>query len=422
MTAAIAPILKTTVTVYVRHARECSHNGDPHYRGKDCTCPKWLYVYDGTSARRKSAKTRTWSRAEVAAGVERDHLDPVKIRLREIEEGKTREDEERRAAIQANQITIEAALDRWLSSEKDLAEGSFRAYTSMARKVRRWAKRSGFVDLSEITPNILDEWRGAWKKDAADKEDRMGASTQSSFLVRLKAFFKWATAIKLIPENPAANLKRIRPKFAPTQVLTPQQFDLLLTAIVPYVEAQTGEVREFANELRALFLLQRTVGLRLIDCLVLPRTAVTGNRLRTKTMKTGADVKRKLPASVVEALAALSPDRAKFKPEYFLWGLNLQVRILSNRWGKIIAPINPFLQFKDENGQPLRFRSHVLRDTFAVELLLAGFKLEEVSRLLTHESIKTTEVHYAPWIKRRVEQLDAKLEDALSRMGMPFSM
>ena len=59
----------------------------------------------------------------------------------------------------------------------------------------------------------------------------------------------------------------------------------------------------------------------------------------------------------------------------------------------------------------------MLRDTFAVELLLSGMKLEDVSRLLTHKSIKTTEAHYAPWVSRREQQLEDKLGEALSGMG-----
>jgi len=53
--------------------------------------------------------------------------------------------------------------------------------------------------------------------------------------------------------------------------------------------------------------------------------------------------------------------------------------------------------------------SHRLRDTFAVECLLAGVPLERVSILLGHSTIKVTERHYAPWIQKRQQQLDADL-------------
>lgn len=45
--------------------------------------------------------------------------------------------------------------------------------------------------------------------------------------------------------------------------------------------------------------------------------------------------------------------------------------------------------------------SHRLRETFAVDLLEKGVPLEEVSKALGHDSIKTTERHYAKWVKGR---------------------
>lgn len=53
--------------------------------------------------------------------------------------------------------------------------------------------------------------------------------------------------------------------------------------------------------------------------------------------------------------------------------------------------------------------SHRLRDTFAVECLLAGVPLERVSILLVHSTVKVTERHYAPWTQKRQQQLEADL-------------
>jgi len=51
--------------------------------------------------------------------------------------------------------------------------------------------------------------------------------------------------------------------------------------------------------------------------------------------------------------------------------------------------------------------AHRFRDTFAVELLLAGVPLDRVSVLLGHKSVRITEKHYAPWARSRQEQLEA---------------
>jgi integrase len=59
--------------------------------------------------------------------------------------------------------------------------------------------------------------------------------------------------------------------------------------------------------------------------------------------------------------------------------------------------------------------AHRFRETFGVELLLAGIPIERVSVLLGHQSVKVTEKHYNPWVRSRQEQLEADLERAWSR-------
>jgi len=54
--------------------------------------------------------------------------------------------------------------------------------------------------------------------------------------------------------------------------------------------------------------------------------------------------------------------------------------------------------------------SHRLRDTFSVELLQKGISLETVSMLLGHTSIKTTQRHYAPWVKSRQDALETAVK------------
>jgi integrase len=54
----------------------------------------------------------------------------------------------------------------------------------------------------------------------------------------------------------------------------------------------------------------------------------------------------------------------------------------------------------------------MLRDTFAVEMLLAGVPIDQVSMLLGHSSVKITEKHYSPWVKARQDQLAASVRNA----------
>src|SRR5882724_7019226 len=51
----------------------------------------------------------------------------------------------------------------------------------------------------------------------------------------------------------------------------------------------------------------------------------------------------------------------------------------------------------------------MFRDTFAVELLLAGVPIDQVATLLGHRSVKMTEKHYLPWVRARQRQLTASV-------------
>jgi hypothetical protein len=54
----------------------------------------------------------------------------------------------------------------------------------------------------------------------------------------------------------------------------------------------------------------------------------------------------------------------------------------------------------------------MFRDTFAVEMLLAGVPIDQVSLLLGHASVKITEKSYAPFVKARQLQLQESVRNA----------
>ena len=74
-------------------------------------------------------------------------------------------------------------------------------------------------------------------------------------------------------------------------------------------------------------------------------------------------------------------------------------------WQRSLAKLFRLASVK--NGHAHRFR-----DTFAVELLLAGVPLERVSMLLGYQSVKITERHYTPWVRARQAQLEADVKRA----------
>lgn len=235
------------------------------------------------------------------------------------------------------------------------------------------------------------------------------------------------TRQKVARRNPALMLKAVTPNDSQTWPLMPGQFEELLKATYKLDAEAVYKAARVGQHLRALFLVQRWTGLRVGDVLALPKMALQGNRLTVTIQKklnrkpTAARMECILPDHAVDALASL-PARDEEHPDYFFWSRGCSQLTNTNKWLRKVDRLNDYLAFKDEAGRPLRFRSHMLRDTFAVEMLLAGVPLEKVSKLLTHESVTITERYYAKWTASRRQQLEDDAVAAMRRMGVTVTM
>jgi integrase/recombinase XerD len=365
-----------------------------------------------------SAKTRSWEQAERFAKAERDKRDPVQAELLKIAESEAA----KAAANLPLRKPLADALEQWVTGMKSPDKTSINAYRSTANRIKKWAKGVGVTHVNDVTPSQLDQWRGEWSPDAKDEFNRLALTTQAALLTRIKAFFRWATAMEYTRRNPCLMLKAITPDESQTWPLNPTQFEELLAATYKMDDDAARVSGKVGVELRALFLVQRWTGLRVGDVLILSKTALRGNRLAAVIRKkrnrkpTASRIECVIPDHVVAALTSL-PFRKGVHPDYFFWARSCtEVSETNKRVGQITR-LNKYLSFTDEKGEPLEFRSHMLRDTFAVELLLAGVPLEKVSKLLTHESVAMTERYYAKWTAVRRQMLEDEHVAAMRKMG-----
>ena len=418
------PITSTTISVFTRHSEKCPRRDEPQWRR--CKCRKSLYIREGGKTAYVSAKTRSWEEAERYAQSERDKRDPVQMKLQKIAEVEA----EKKAAEEAAKppvVPLKNALEQWLDGMKSPSDTSVNAYRSTTRGILRWAEREGIVNVSDVTPSALDKWRASWAPGAADNTNKLALTTQVALLTRVKAFFKWATGMNFIERNPTLILKAITPDDSATQPLTPKQFDQLLAATYKLDKAARKESARVGQFLRAIFLVQRWTGLRIGDVLILPKAMLQGNKLTAVIRKKRnrkpdkCTIVRVLPDHVVKALNEL-PLRKEEHPDYFFWSRSCSETVNTNKWLRKVNRLNDYLSFKDEAGAPMDFRSHMLRDTYAVEMLLAGVPLEKVSALLTHESVAMTERYYAKWTKARKEQLEGESIAAMRKMGAKVTL
>lgn len=145
---------------------------------------------------------------------------------------------------------------------------------------------------------------------------------------------------------------------------------------------------------RAMLLLMRYSGLAIQDAATISKDAITESLMTLRRAKTGEIVVVDLPRVVLYALNAIArPDN----PYYFWTGKSKPVTA-AKTWRDRLQRVAMQAGVTD-------FRPHRLRDTFAVELLLQGVAMEDVSVLLGHGSISITERYYAPWSRARRDRL-----------------
>jgi integrase/recombinase XerD len=409
-----------SIKVLTRHSGECPKRDDPTFR--KCNCRKQLYIYEHGKVRYVSAKTRSWTKAEDFMRQQIDARDPVKKALREIEEREAAKEAEK----QSRQITVGAALDEWLAGLPKRSKSRTAQFNSMASKLKSWSAEQGIVNLGDIKPAMLYAWRGGWSPSAEKERDRLAPASQNLYVSHLHRFFKWTVQAECLDRDPSALVKRQKYERIQTHPLTsPEQFAEILAATYK-LDADRYKLRdvpEYGRDLRAIFMLMRWTGIRIIDALMLKRTAVTDGRLNLTTKKTGKAIKdRPLPQSVIDAFNAI-PVQPHVRDGYYFWSVSCEDEDnLTIVWTERIRRLKKYLVLKDEDGNLIDFHSHMLRDTFAVDLLMHGMPLEDVSYLLTHDSVKMTEKYYAPWVSKRRNKVHDDLQQALARMGAEFTV
>jgi site-specific recombinase XerD len=352
------------VTIFVRHSEDCKHKGDEF--AKRCRCRKHLrWTQDGKQHRRK-AGTRSWAEAEEVKRALEDHLAgriPDRRDARRLEDG----------------------IDVFLQDKKvqGLSASVIGKYTRELDRLREHCERQGVYTVQGVTRELLTGFCGTWVKDYP------ASSTRSRVRERCRSFLKYcyqAQWLERVPELP-----KVKVDAAPTLPLTADEYKRLLAAAP-------------SPRVRALFQLMRWSGLAIRDALTLQRSEIlhdkaTGiHRIVTNRQKTGTHVSVPIPPAVAKELLAVTNDNTK----YVFWSGEGEEESITKNWAKYyIAPA-----FHAAGISGGHMMSHRLRDTFAVDLLQRGVPLEEVSKLLGHTSIKTTERHYSKWVKGRQDRLD----------------
>jgi integrase/recombinase XerD len=168
----------------------------------------------------------------------------------------------------------------------------------------------------------------------------------------------------------------------------------ILMALAKYPDEFPSRGKESVLRLRTLVLLLRYSGLQIGDAISLTSDRIRENQLFLYTAKTGTPV-HCVPDFVLAALEACP----RVTDAHYFWNVSDKLDTIVASWRERLARLFELAEIREGHA-------HRFRDTFVVELLLAGVPIERVSVLLGHQSVRITERHYSPWVKTRQEQLE----------------
>ena len=375
------------LTLYRRHLKGCSKASDRFY--KRCTCPMWVEGTTNETYVRRSLKTGSWERAQALARVIEEADDPTSTPERKAEP-----------------VSVAQAVTEYLADAKarELSEATIYKLDIFFRKqFLTWCKAEGYKLLREIDLRAVQSFRASWKDGAMAKKKKQE---------RLTGFFWFCIRAGWMTSNPTNSLGRISVTQAPTDYFTREEYEKLIDTTYLYRETRGEAIGGVVStRLRTLLMLMRWSGLRIRDAVTLERTRLIHDNLLLYQAKTGTPVYVPLPPQVADALRSL-PDGAKPNLRYFFWSGNGLPKSAVADWQRTFRRLFKIAGLEKPDGSTKRCFPHMLRDTFAVEMLLAGVPIDQVSMLLGHSSVRITEKHYSPWVKARQDQLAASVRNA----------
>lgn len=349
------------LTLFRRHTKDCKWKSRKH---RNCQCP---IAVEGTlhgRMIRKSLDLHSW---EAAQKLVRDW----------------------EANPEGGGVSVKAACEKYISDAeaRNISDSQMRKVRLILGELER---KFGSVAIRSVTVDDVRAIREAWD---------IAPVTMQKRLEMLRSFFRFCVDSGWMDRNPAKVVRLPVVTFEPTLPFTELEMESILWACGMVRDKHPMMEPGIEKRLKALVLLLRHSGLRITDAVTLQRDKIKDGKLFLYQTKTKQPVWVPLPEIVTDALAEIEEPGT----HYYFWSGNSKVRHAPTRWQDRLSKV--FVIAGVEGGHAHRFR-----DTFAVSLLERGVDIKTVSMLLGHTSIKTTEKHYAPWVKSRQVALEAAVQ------------
>ena len=297
--------------------------------------------------------------------------------------------------------------------------------TVFERNLRSFAAAKGLRFVRELDLAILREWRAGWNVNSLVRAKRQRSAI---------GFLWFCERAGWLPRNTAhhitVGLGKVQVKKTPTGYFPPKEYEKILGATHlysdrPSVDSHNSLDRHGGDRIRALTELMRWTGLRIGDAVTLEKNRLVQDEgtgmwsIILVQKKTSVEVYCPIPPHVAEMLRNVpASQKGNTNDTWFFWTGNGKRKTIVTNWERSYTKLFALADIRDTNGNVKRCHPHMFRDTFAIESLLSGVPLVEVSKLLGHTSIKTTEESYMPWVRARQTTLNTLVMASWVKQGI----
>jgi len=373
------------ITIFVRHAASCKYRGDEFC--KRCNCRKhFRWTQNGVQHRRK-AGTRSWAEAEDNKRRLEDQL-AGRVTTVPVSDGGQPFREAIKAFITEKEI---ADIDRPQRNR----------YQTELDRFADFCESSSVFVVQRVTQEMVNAYKATWPGVYGSTYTRRQVQIRLLSFLRFCAYSKWLDRVPRM-----ASIKITEP---PTESLTDDEYNAVLAA------APLEFPDELGVKIAVIIQLMRWSGLAVRDASNLRRAEILKRdgfyaiqRKRQKILAAhGADKAAFVYIPIPEEIGELLNSVANGNPEYVFFDAGANKGKDLSHFSKNVSEYISAVFARAKVHSEGHMVSHRLRDTFAVDLLVKGVPLEEVSKLLGHSSVVTTEKHYSRWIKGRQDRLDS---------------
>lgn len=300
-------------------------------------------------------------------------------------------------------------FERYLM-EKDSSLATVRGYLSDLPIFVRWFEQTNGETFSPkaVTPADIREFR----QDSL-RQKKLAANTINRRLSALSAYFAFLLETGEIVQNPVAGIRKVdAPKAMPHWLDKKEQYRLsrimeqdLQFARQHYPKRWLSRQRDFS-----LVSLLKNSGLRVLEAAHLEISDLTlSERKGSLLVRKGKGNKQRTIPLNADARKALQ-DWLDLRPDVtgndFVF-----IALESDAHGALSSrTIQRIVERYGKKADLPDLTPHVLRHTFAKNLVNSGVSLEKVAALLGHSSLDTTRIYITPSLKD-LEQAVEKIEN-----------